>query len=75
MQKAIDEERRLFNCCASGDPYLIIVQDGDVVRSAIKEGFSIGLVFEFILNHVEFADNEETKSELANFIIELSKKL
>lgn len=75
MQKIINEERKILNCCANGDPFFIIVQDGDVVRSAIKEDFPIGLVFDFLTNHVDYANNPETKNQLSNFIIELSKRL
>ena len=70
-----DEEQRIWNCCQQGDPYMLIVQDGDIVRNVIKGDFDMKLVFQFIINFLEFKKDEKTKSALADFIIELSKNL
>lgn len=71
----VDEEQRIWNCCQQGDPYMLIVQDGDIVRNAIKGDFDMKLVFQFIINFLEFKTDAKTKSALADFIIELSKNL
>ena len=67
------EELQELEECANGKPYFLIVQNGYKIKSRVKPGFDIGLIFQALIRIIDMYPNY--KNEFADSIIELTKAL
>lgn len=75
MVQVDDRIKNLFRMAAHGDPYFIMVEDGDAVQMAISKTFNLGALLNFILAMADEETDPENKEILANFVIDMSKKI
>lgn len=67
------DELQMLETAANGAPYLLIVQNGDDIKSLVKPGFDVSLVIQWLTRFIE--RYPQYKSQYADMIIELSKAL